>query len=171
MKKFFNVVLLGILISLNCSQKKGTFSFFPVDMSSLTDLQKKWYQPSLYKQYQNPIFFEENKTIWYAYKPSNLQYNKIYAISLLKKTLGYIEIDLKNQRLSHEIGHLIDNLENLEIGHYALKIAYEGKIMDEIYFEIIESSDKSNIDYDISISNDHEDGKEKNLDDIEVLSN
>jgi len=164
--------ILGFLLvmSQSCAKKPGIFAFYPVDMSVLTPEQKIWFQPTDFRRFNQPVFFKRHHTIWYSYKPDSPKFKKPYAISLLKKSLGYIEIDLRNQVIKNSAGFLVDRYDNLETGFYKIKIAVDNEVIDFFDFEIIESSDSDVIDYELSLDNPEAHQEDVKFDDIRALS-
>ena len=156
-------------LTFSCAPEigKGKFAFFAADQQQLNNLEEKLYQPRRFKKFKPPISFAQDKTLWYIYKPDTKDYKLPYAISLQKKSLGYIEIDLKNKMLSPEVGGFIDLFEDLEVGHYAIKIAYKNLVIDEIKFSIERKENPDSIDFDAPISDDPE---SDDIDDIEFYS-
>ncbi|MDH5719809.1 MAG: hypothetical protein OEZ13_04215 [Spirochaetia bacterium] len=164
------IVIFFILFAQSCSSKPGIFAFFPVDMSVLTAEQKIWFQPSDFRRFRDPIYFEKHHTVWYAYKPDSPKHGKTYAISLLKKSLGYIEVDIRNQALKKSTDYLVDRYDNLETGFYKLKIAVDNKVIDFVNFEIVESADKHVINYELSVDDSENTENNEDYDDIRALS-
>ncbi|MDH4262917.1 MAG: hypothetical protein OEV78_07735 [Spirochaetia bacterium] len=112
------------------------------------------YVPREFRKYNAPIQFNENRSLWFAYKPGKINYKSPYAVSLSKKSLGWIEIDLKNIHLSKTIGYIVDDYPELKYGKYLLTVALEHNILDSIEFEILKEGDQKDdfIDYDLPLS-------------------
>ncbi len=147
-------VLLLVLIASQCDRTLPGFAFAAIDDREMTALQKRWYQPGRFVRHGGPQLFEEKQAIWVSYKPAKINYKRAYAISLSKKSLGWIEIDLKNMMLSPDSDFLVNNFGHLEKGKYLLRVAFDNEILDSILFEIINESDqmKDYIDYDAPLS-------------------
>ena len=156
MLKSLQGITLSFLVffSAFCMKKSGGFAFHAVNDSKFTPLQKMIYLPRQFTKYQNPIQFNENLNIWFTYEPSKHDYHQPYAVSLSRKSLGWIEIDLKNLHLSNKIGYLVNNYPELKHGQYLLTVALENKILSSVEFEIIKEGDQRNdyIDYDLPLS-------------------
>lgn len=156
------LVFLSIFL-INCKEKGNDFAFYPVDESSLSQMQKQFYYPRYLNHYKQPILFSENRNIWFSYNPPEKNYKEAYAISLSKKSLGWIEFDLKNQKLDFNVKYLINNYANLPSGKYLLRVALNNEILGSVTFEVIAEEDKEDdyIDYeaplDVVLENDTDD--------------
>lgn len=146
MRVFF-VVLAGIFLFSSCQYKKGDFAFHVSDQEDWSEIQKSLYRPKEFKKLRLPISFGKDKNIWFVYRPALPRWKKTYAISLSQKTLGYNEIELRNQVLKRSNQVLLDNFENLEEGKYLLRIAYNNKVIDSIEFEVRPPEQNKEIDY------------------------
>lgn len=125
-------------------------------MSDLTLLEKKFYRPSEFKKMKAPVHFETDDVIWFSYEPASPDADTLYAVSLQKKSLGYVESDLRNLRLAPETSHLIDKFENLEEGDYLLKVAAEGKVLSQTHFTVLQDTATDVVDYDAPADDDAE---------------
>jgi hypothetical protein len=99
------------------------------------------------------VQFNENQTLWFSYKPGNINFKQPYAISLSKKSLGWIEIELKNVNLIKETGYLVENYPQLKSGKYLITIAMGKEILSSIEFEVINERDQREnyIDYEMPL--------------------
>ncbi|MDH4198832.1 MAG: hypothetical protein OEV66_00485 [Spirochaetia bacterium] len=151
---FFPLVLTVCNVFLiSCAKNHGSFAFHSVDERRFTEFQKKNYIPGNFNKYTSPIQFGENQTLWFAFQPGKISHEK-YAISLSRKSLGWIEIDLKNLEIPKKIAYLIDNYPNLQAGKYLLTVALRNEILNSIEFEIINERGQRDdfIDYDLPIN-------------------
>lgn len=155
MKRGFSnkIVICIALIAASCSKNSGSFAFHPIDDSRLTPFQKKLYVPTRFTKYRQPVQFNENQTLWFSYKPGNINFKQPYAISLSKKSLGWIEIELKNVNLIKETGYLVENYPQLKSGKYLITIAMGKEILSSIEFEVINERDQREnyIDYEMPL--------------------
>lgn len=147
-------VLFSLTLFGSCMKGPGSFSFHAVDDSGFTSFQKKMYVPREFKKYTGQILFNENENLWFAYKPSKVSFEQPYAVSLSQKSLGWIEVDLKNLHMSRSIGYLVNNYPELKKGKYKLTVALENSLLDSIEFEILKKGDQKDdfIDYDLPLS-------------------
>jgi len=161
-------LFIVVLISFSCAGDAGKFAFHPVDEQRFNDIQRVWYTPSHFTRFTPPILFDENKTIWFSYKPDKVNYKEPYAISLSRRSLGWIEIDLKNVMLNSEVGYIVENYPDLETGEYLLRIAFNDEIIGSTTFEVIRDHDQKSefIDYDLPL----EVVLDTEADDIRMLS-
>ena len=156
------LTLLSVFL-INCSEKGSDFAFYPVDESSLSPMQKQFYYPRYLNHYKQPILFSENRNIWFSYNPPEKNFKEPYAISLSKKSLGWIEFDLKNQILNPNVKYIVNNYTNLPPGKYMLRVALKNEILGSITFEVISEENKEDdyIDYeaplDVVLENDTDD--------------
>lgn len=148
--------------------KKGEFAFFPADERDLSPLQARLYVPQRFRKLKPPISFPGSLSIYYIYRPGSPKNGDVYAMSLSKQSLGWVEVDLKNQRLDPSRGVLYDKLVGLEPGEYLLKIAYEDKVIDEIQFEIQPYREFDEPDYETDLASGNFDN---DVDDIVLNSN
>ena len=147
----FSILILLVLTSTFCSKTRGTFAFFSADQSQLNVNQQKWYQPRRCKKFKPPASFQQSKILWYFYTPGTTHFQKPYAMSLSQKSLGWVEVDLKNQELNSE-GAIIDQFTGLEPGKYLLRIAYENEVIDRYEFEIVPDENKDTIDFSAAVT-------------------
>ena len=131
-------------------------------------MQKHWFQPRLFRKYSQPITFPQSKNLWYIYKPASPDHTQPYALSLSRKSLGWIEVGLKNQKINKDSDLIIDQQRNLELGRYLLRIAYENEVLDSITFQIVPGEGQAEIDYDAPIAQTPENNEV--IDDIVLYS-
>ncbi|RME88951.1 MAG: hypothetical protein D6767_09300 [Candidatus Hydrogenedentota bacterium] len=148
--RLFLFILLSIFL-VACQKQTSGFAFFPADESELSPLEKKLFTPTRFKRLREPISFPSSLAIYYLYQPESPHYGEVYAISLSKFSLGWVEVDLYNQRLDGTRGALFGKLEDLDPGRYLLRIAYENKVIDKIEFSIQENRESDEPDFSTDI--------------------
>lgn len=137
-------------ITLACGKSQGELAFSRPDESQMTEMEKTYFVPRRFHKIVEPAIFPEGGKLWFSYKPPLRLYgSRTYAFSLQKKSLGFIEIDLRNITLTPGITHLVDFYENLEPGDYLLKIADIDGLLMEYNFEIAENDSTRTLDYDV----------------------
>jgi len=166
---FSLIFIFSFIFLFNCSPSGHGFAFHITDRQT-SNLNVNWYQPRLFKKMRSPIIFAGKKVIWFAYVPKNRKYGNKYAISLSKKSLGWIEILLKNQILKKDVGMLIDFFDDLSDGKYLLRIANSEAVIDSAVFEVQSSENNNVIDYNVSINKTIENFDSENGDDILIFS-
>ena len=168
MRKWMTAVVLASLSLAYCSSGKQGFAFAQVDETAMNVLQKKYYQPRRFNRYSPPVIFGEDKTLWFAFYPAQKVYDRPYAVSLSRKSLGWSEIELKNLNLSSEIDYLINNYGALPKGRYLLRVALDDEILDSIAFEVINENEQLEdyIDFDAPLDL----VENKEVDDIRLYS-
>ena len=144
----FVFLLLFALASLACKRSAGKIAFTIADTQALGILEAKYFQPSRFQQSKQTPIFETDDVIWFAYKPTSPQLGARYAISLLKKGLGFQEIDLRNQVLDSSRGLIIDSYRHLDAGEYKIRFAVNNESLDEFNLLIVEDSDVEVVNYD-----------------------
>lgn len=148
--RFIFALAFFILLSsfYSCTEKKSAFAFFPMDDSELDFIQNKYFHPPLFKYYKPPINFSENKAIWFSYNPPKISREIPYAVSLSRKSLGWIEIDLRAVQLKKNSNYLVNFYKDLEPGEYQITVALDRQKLGSVVFQIKPESNKSRIDYD-----------------------
>ena len=141
------LVLLVLGTILDCGRGRGRFAFTVADHQDLPVLQQHFFQPQRFVRFDTKPVFERDDVLWYAYKPVSPKANKFYGISLQKKSLGYLEVDLRNRTIADGVGLLIDHYKALEEGEYRLRIAYNDEVIDQIDFIVVGDSVSESIDY------------------------
>lgn len=140
-----------IFLQIACQKKTGVFAFSVVEHNSVllreSEAIEESYQPKVFRRKKNPIVFPQGSDVWCLYAPASPRSGKTYALSLSKKTLGYNEIDLRNQILNRSQRTLLQKYSSLPVGHYLLRIALENKVIDSVAFEIRPDEKNHVIDY------------------------
>ena len=126
----------------------GRFSFYSLQDSELNAIERKYFRPKFFKVKKEPVFFYEDETLWFCYYPANPKYKKIYVISLSQKSVGWFEIDLKNQLLSPRNKALVGKFSHLNAGRYLLRLFEGPDVVDQIEFDILPSKETTILDYD-----------------------
>ena len=140
---------LVIVLVFNCSRGGlGRFSFYALHDLELSAIEKKYFRPKVFKVKKDPIFFYEGETLWFCYYPSSPLYKQIYIISLSQKSIGWFEIDLKNQLLSPQNEALVSKFNNLNVGRYLIRIFKGLDIVDRIEFDVLPSKETVVLNYD-----------------------
>lgn len=151
-----------------CQKDTGKLAFAVVDENLMTPLEAKNFIPRRFYLFHDKTLFPAGKKIWFVYIPPlefRVYGKTTFAISLQKKSLGYLEIDLRNKTISPLDPYLRDFYENLEPGDYRLRISANAEVLVEKDFEVIESQDSDFIDYEKELSD-----EEENEDEILKLS-
>lgn len=159
MNKLFKILFLSFtaLGFIYCGKKETSFSFRAVDPLEKNSLEQTLYRPGVFRQIKHgtPVF-DKGKILWIAYTPAKSKYDKPYAVSLSRKSLGYIEINLRNRMLDPAVGSIVDKYEDLDEGDYLLRVALSGEVIDQIYFRIVKTENDSAVNYESDPENDPE---------------
>ncbi len=142
-KSFYRFFLLFILIFLvSCGEQAGEFGFAVTQDAGKTDLELDLEKVNEYKMMKEKIIFSPKDTIHYVYRfaqnPLAPYGSKDeFSVSLEKESLGFVEIDLKKKFMNTDSNVLQDKFKNLDIGHYVMKISFEGELIDSVYFDVV----------------------------------
>lgn len=137
----FSILFLLFFLT-SCGEESGEFGFAVTQDAGKTDLELDLEKVSEYKMMKEKIIFSPKDTIHYVYKfPLNplAPYGSKdeFSVSLEKESLGFVEIDLKKKFMNTDSNVLQDKFKNLDIGHYVMKISFEGDIIDIVYFDVV----------------------------------
>ena len=144
-RKTWKLVLL-IIISLvgfvNCGDEAEEFGFATTYDHGKTVLELDLAKATDYKMMREKIIFSPRDTIHYVYKFAKnplapYGVNDEFSVSLEKESLGFVEIDLKKKYMNSDNNALQDKFKNLDIGHYVMKISFDGEIIDSVYFDVV----------------------------------
>ena len=138
---FLKIVLI-LFFFQNCGDSAGEFGFAVTFDEGKTDLELDLGKVTDYKMMREKIIFSPKDTIHYVYKfsPNPLAgygAKDEFSVSLEKESLGFVEIDLKKKYMNSENNALQDKFKNLDIGHYVMKISFEGELIDSVYFDVV----------------------------------
>ncbi len=147
-----SVFFLIFIFFYSCDTKEPSFSFFPVNQSDLDHVQSQYFHPPSFRIFQDPITFEENKIIWFAYRPNEINRELPYALSLSRKSLGWVELDLRAHRLETNTEYITNYYKDLEPGEYLLTVALKNKKLGSVIFHIIPERGEEIIDYDAPLA-------------------
>ena len=148
----FLALALVLIIQVGCREKeKHNFAFIMADTSELSPLSEKNFQPRLFKIHRAPISFPENSTLYIHYKPDKIDYLETYALALSKRSLGFIQVDLRNVKINQGIGAMINKYSDLEPGQYKLEVANSEGILNEIVFTIRKAAQQELIDFTVGL--------------------
>lgn len=145
-KMMYNIhrifLLIFTLTLINCGDEVGQFGFAKTHDEGKTDLELDLAKATEYKMMREKIIFSPRDTIHYVYLFSSsplATYSKTdeFSVSLEKESLGFVEIDLKKKYMNAENKAIQDKFKNLEIGHYIMKISFEGELIDSVYFDVV----------------------------------
>jgi len=164
-KSYYKFLFLLLLVFLNsCGDQAGEFGFAVTQDAGKTDLELDLEKVNEYKMMKEKIIFSPKDTIHYVYRfaqnPLAPYGSKDeFSVSLEKESLGFVEIDLKKKFMNTDSTVLQDKFKNLDIGHYVMKISFEGELIDSVFFDVVP-------DEGYSLNEDDENIKETEKDEI-----
>lgn len=136
------ILALSLLGLVNCGDESGEFGFATTYDQGKTVLELDLAKATDYKMMREKIIFSPRDTIHYVYKFAQNPLapygaNDEFSVSLEKESLGFVEIDLKKKYMNSDNNALQDKFKNLDIGHYIMKISFDGEIIDSVYFDVV----------------------------------
>lgn len=139
-QKTIGFALLLSLIHLSCLGMTGEFGWALVDESKLGPLEKKSSAIQEFALTREKLIFPTDKTLVYLYKFSRTPNPEaeIY-VSLSRFQVGFNEIEVKRKRPDLTNSTISGNFGELIEGKYLLKISYEGEVIDNVEFRVVDT--------------------------------
>ena len=142
-KTYIKFLFLLFIIFINsCGDQAGEFGFAVTQDAGKTDLELDLEKVNEYKMMKEKIIFSPKDTIHYVFRFAQnplapYSSKDEFSVSLEKESLGFVEIDLKKKFMNTDSTVLQDKFKNLDIGHYVMKISFEGELIDSVYFDVV----------------------------------
>ncbi|MCS6984672.1 MAG: hypothetical protein NZM25_06065 [Leptospiraceae bacterium] len=172
MSLFLQKILPWLFVFLlACQKRTGELAFALVDESTMSPLEAYNFVPRRFYKSLAKGIFPDNKKLWFVYRPPlelTLYGKPIFIFALQKKSLGYLDIDLRRKTVDPQDGVIRDFYENLQEGDYRLRITTPEEVLLEYDFEIISMRDQDIVNYEEEVIPDSQEGLE--VDDIRSLS-
>jgi hypothetical protein len=144
--------LAGILLFIwNCGEHSGRFGWATSVSGDLGVLERQFYVPTQFEMTREELYFSPGDTIHFVYEfDSSVAPTDEFLFSLNKKSIDYLEIDLRIKTIEEGKPVIRDHYTGLNVGEYLLKIAYEGEVFDTVEFQVLpdESYFVENLDSD-----------------------
>jgi hypothetical protein len=119
-------------------EPEGNFGWATSLDEGMSELDKEFHIQTEYQMMREDLLFSPNETIHFVYKfNSNVSPKKEFYFSLNKKSIDYLEIDLRKKSIEEGAPIIRDSYTGLEIGDYLLKVAYEGDVFDQVEFKVL----------------------------------
>nr|WP_246050800.1 hypothetical protein [Leptospira langatensis] len=149
------MIFYCILFLSSCLGMTGEFGWAVLDESKLGSLEKKFGNVQEFTLTREKLVFPSDKTLVYLYKFSKMPNPEaeIY-VSLSRFQVGFNEIEVKRKRPDTSTSSITGSFQELVPGKYLMKISYEGDVIDNVEFKVIEPEPQ-------------EEEKEQTADDIE----
>ncbi|MFB5650745.1 hypothetical protein ACE5IS_08880 [Leptospira wolffii] len=127
------------ILLVSCLGMTGEFGWSLVDETKLGPLEKKFPSVSEFTLTREKLVFPTDKTLVYLYKFSRTPNPEaeIY-VSLSRFQVGFNEIEVKRKRPDLSNSTITGNFGTLPEGKYLLKVSYEGDVIDNVEFRVIE---------------------------------
>ncbi len=134
----------------------GEFGWALVDETKQSLLEKKFTTVQEFTLTREKLIFPTNKTLVYIYKFSRVPNPEaeIY-VSLSRFQVGFNEIEVTRKRPEISSSSIRGRFQELIAGKYLVKVSYEGEVIDQVEFRVIEPEDRE------------EEEKESGVDDVE----
>lgn len=101
-------------------------------------LERELVVVSEYTLTRKNLYFSPNDIIHYIYRfdrsPGG---SKEFIVTLEKKSLGYVEIELKKKHIEPSTRYIKDRFTHLDEGKYRVNLVFGKNIIDTVYFEVI----------------------------------
>ncbi|GBF38659.1 LIC_12238 family plasminogen-binding lipoprotein [Leptospira johnsonii] len=149
------IFLLYSFFFVSCLGMSGEFGWALVDETRQTLLEKKFTTVQEFTLTREKLIFPTNKTLVYLYKFSRVPNPEaeIY-VSLSRFQVGFNEIEVRRKRPELSSSSITGSFQELIAGKYLIKVSYEGEVIDQVEFRVIEPEAR-------------EEEKESGVDDVE----
>ncbi|MEI1279963.1 hypothetical protein V6Z05_16650 [Leptospira venezuelensis] len=150
------IILLYSFFLVSCLGMSGEFGWALVDETKQSLLEKKFTTVQEFTLTREKLIFPTNKTLVYIYKFSRVPNPEaeIY-VSLSRFQVGFNEIEVTRKRPEISSSSIRGRFQELIAGKYLVKVSYEGEVIDQVEFRVIEPEDRE------------EEEKESGVDDVE----
>lgn len=131
--------LLAVLLALtlNCGAPKGNFGWATSLDEGISEIDKEFHVQTEYQMMREDLVFSPNETIHFVYAfKSHVSAKDEFYFSLNRKSIDYLEIDLRRKTIEEGASVIRDSFSGLEVGDYLLKVAYEGDVFDQVEFKV-----------------------------------
>nr|WP_246053061.1 hypothetical protein [Leptospira semungkisensis] len=128
-----------IFLFTSCLGMTGEFGWAILDESKLGSLEKKFSNVQEFTLTREKLVFPSDKTLVYLYKFSKTPNPEaeIY-VSLSRFQVGFNEIEVKRKRPETSTSSITGSFQELIPGKYLMKVSYEGDVIDNVEFKVIE---------------------------------
>ncbi len=139
----FHIFQIHILVLpfffLSCLGMTGEFGWALLDETKLSPLEKKIPSVQEFTLTRDKLVFPTDKTLVYLYKFSRMPNPdaEIY-ISLSRFQVGFNEIEVNRKRPDTSNFTITGYFRELIEGKYLVKVSYEGEVIDNVEFRVVE---------------------------------
>lgn len=139
MKMYHSAVfVLSVLLSTHCGGYKGEFGWATTIDEGISPLEQEFMIQTQFEMTREDLFFTPEDTIHFVYSFSSyVSKDDEFFLSLNRKSIDYLEVDLRRKKIEEGKPIIRDSYRSLEVGDYILKLAYEGEVFDEVGFKVM----------------------------------
>ncbi|PJZ24523.1 hypothetical protein CH352_13725 [Leptospira hartskeerlii] len=141
--RFFYFIILLYFFFVSCLGMSGEFGWALVDETKQSLLEKKFTTVQEFTLTREKLIFPTNKTLVYLYKFSRIPNPEaeIY-VSLSRFQVGFNEIEVNRKRPELSSSSITGRFQELTAGKYLVKVSYEGEVIDQVEFRVIEPEER-----------------------------
>lgn len=133
-----SITLLLIVFFYSCGSPSGSIGWMTTYDEGMTELDREFGIQTDFQMTREDLFFTPQETIHFVYVfDSRVSPNDEFYFSLNKKSIDFLEVDLRRKTIEEGNPVIRDYYRGLAIGDYLLKIAYEGEVFDEVEFKVL----------------------------------
>ncbi|MCC5815295.1 MAG: hypothetical protein JJT78_11100 [Leptospira sp.] len=132
------IYVILFLLVINCGSPKGNFGWTTTMDEGISEIDREFKLQTQFQMSREDLFFSLDETIHFVYIfESRVSHKDEFFFSLNKKSIDYLEIDLRRKSIEEGNPIIRDKYRGLDIGDYRLKVAYEGDVFDEVDFKVM----------------------------------
>lgn len=132
------IPIFSLLFFFQCGSPKGEFGWATTNDVGISLIDKEFSIQKQFVMTREDLFFTPEDTIHFVYSFSSyVSKDDEFFFSLNKKSIDYLEIDLRRKNIEEGNTVIRDKYQGLEVGDYLLKVAYEGDVFDQVEFKVM----------------------------------
>lgn len=132
------LILPFVLILLFCGKPEGNFGWATTLDEGISEIDQEFHLQTQFQMSREDLFFSPDETIHFVYIfDSRVSQKDEFFFSLNKKSIDFLEIDLRRKSIEEGSPIIRDKYRGLGVGDYRLKVAYEGDVFDEVDFKVL----------------------------------
>jgi|JI8StandDraft_1071087.scaffolds.fasta_scaffold233011_2 hypothetical protein len=135
--QFYILICISFLL-VNCGSPEGNIGWMTTYDEGMSELDREFGIQTDFQMTRTDLFFSPQETIHFVYVfNSRVSSSDEFYFSLNKKSIDYLEVDLRRKTIEEGNPVIRDYYRGLGIGDYLLKIAYEGEVFDQVEFKVL----------------------------------
>ncbi|WCL49984.1 hypothetical protein [Leptospira sp. GIMC2001] len=132
------LALVFSIFLVSCGDPKGNFGWAVSFEEGTSELDKDFNVQTEFTMTREDLIFSPQDTIHFVYVfDSGASPEKEFYFSLNKKSIDYLEIDLRRKMIEEGNAVIRDSYIGLGVGEYLLKAAFEGDVFDQVEFKVL----------------------------------